>query len=63
MTDSPEQQLDSYNPVERQQPLLALWRQVEAGKITLPTPGTDVNLHAHTFFSYSGYGYSLSKYA
>src|SRR5512135_1929641 len=63
MADSLEQQLDSFNELERRQALLALWRQVEAGEITLPTPGTDVNLHAHTFFSYNAYGYSPSKYA
>jgi hypothetical protein len=63
MTDSLEQQLDSYKPAERRKALLALCGQVEAGKITLPTPGTDMNLHAHTFFSYNAYGYSPSKYA
>ena len=63
MTDSREQQLDSYNPAERREALLALCQQVEAGRITLPTPGTEVNLHAHTFFSYNAYGYSPSKYA
>src|SRR5512140_2264643 len=63
MNDSPEQRLDSYNPAERRQALFALCRQVEAGEIKLPTPGTDVNLHAHTFFSYNAYGYSPSKYA
>jgi len=63
MNDSLELQLDSYNPTERRQALLALCQQVEAGKIALPAPGTDVNLHAHTFFSYNAYGYSPSKYA
>jgi hypothetical protein len=63
MTASLEQQLDSFNPAERREALLALCRQVEASQITLPAPGTDVNLHAHTFFSYNAYGYSPSKYA
>ena len=63
MNDSLEQQLDSYNPAERRQALLALCQQVEAGRVILPTPGSDVNLHAHTFFSYNAYGYSPSKYA
>ncbi len=63
MNDSLEQQLDSYNPAERRQALLTLCQQVEAGKVILPAPGTDVNLHAHTFFSYNAYGYSPSKYA
>jgi hypothetical protein len=63
MNDSLEQQLDSYDPMERREALVALWREVESGKITLPAPGTNVNLHAHTFFSYNAYGYSPSKYA
>ena len=63
MTDLLEQQLDSYNPAERREALLALCRLADSGKITLPAPGTDVNLHAHTFFSYNAYGYSPSKYA
>ncbi len=38
-------------------------RKVAAGEITLPEPGTAVNLHCHTFFSYNTYGYSPSKFA
>ena len=63
MTESLEQQLDSFDPAQRRQALLRLLQQVEEGKITLPKPGGDVNLHAHTFFSYNAYGYSPSKYA
>ena len=63
MNDSLEQQLDSFDVAQRRQALSALCQQVEAGKITLPTAGPDVNLHAHTFFSYNAYGYSPSKYA
>lgn len=63
MTDSLEQQLDSFDPAQRLRALVALWRQVEDGTIPLPTPGADINLHAHTFFSYNAYGYSPSKYA
>jgi len=63
MTDSMEQQLDSFDPAQRRGALTALWRQAQEGKIPLPPPGTDVNLHAHTFFSYNAYGYSPSKYA
>ena len=40
-----------------------LWRAAERGEIALPEPGVDVNLHAHTFFSYNAYGYSPSKFA
>jgi len=36
---------------------------VRSGEIALPEPGTDVNLHCHTFFSYNTYGYSPSKFA
>ena len=41
----------------------ALWRAAERGEDALPEPGADVNLHAHTFFSYNAYGYSPSKFA
>lgn len=63
MTEPLEQQLDSFNPKLRREALTTLWRQVEEGKVALPKSGTDVNLHAHTFFSYNAYGYSPSKYA
>jgi hypothetical protein len=38
MTDSLEQQLDSYDPKERRQALVALCGRVEAGQLTLPKP-------------------------
>jgi hypothetical protein len=40
-----------------------LCKKVGAGEINLPSAGTDVNLHCHTFFSYNAYGYSPSKFA
>ena len=43
--------------------MLALCEMVHTGKIALPKPGTDANLHCHTFFSYNSYGYSPSKFA
>jgi len=58
-----EQQLDSFDSAERKTALLALCEKVRSGEITLPEPGTDVNLHCHTFFSYNTYGYSPSKFA
>ena len=58
-----ESRLDSFDPGERKQALTALCEKVEAGEITLPRAGTDVNLHCHTFFSYNTYGYSPSKFA
>jgi len=63
VTDSLENQLDSYDPQQRRQALLALWQLVEKGKIVLPQSGPGVNLHAHTFFSYNAYGFSPSKFA
>lgn len=58
-----ESRLDSFNKAERKQALSELCGLVEAGKIELPSAGTDVNLHCHTFFSYNSYGYSPSKFA
>ncbi|MFZ0828543.1 MAG: hypothetical protein WAO02_14080 [Verrucomicrobiia bacterium] len=63
MTESLEQQLDGFDAGQRREALSALWRQAQAGKVAPPKAGTDVNLHAHTFFSYNAYGYSPSKYA
>jgi hypothetical protein len=58
-----EQKLDSFDPAERKESLLALCEKAAKGQIELPAPGTDVNLHCHTFFSYNTYGYSPSKFA
>jgi hypothetical protein len=55
--------LDSFDPAQRREALLALWREVEKGAISLPPHGAAVNLHAHTFFSFNAYGYSPSKFA
>ena len=60
MTESLEQKLDNFDPKLRREALSALWQQ---GKGVQSKAGTDVNLHAHTFFSYNAYGYSPSKYA
>jgi hypothetical protein len=53
------QQLDSFDPVERQQALHAL-----AG-LAQPTaaPGANLNLHFHSFFSYNAEGWSPSRIA
>jgi len=61
--DSLEKQLDSFDARQRRQALASLDRLVHEGSIRLPPPGRDVNLHAHTFFSYNAYGYSPSKFA
>jgi hypothetical protein len=58
-----EEKLDSLDSAERKEALLTLYEKAQAGRISLPEPGTDVNLHCHTFFSYNTYGYSPSKFA
>jgi hypothetical protein len=63
MIESLEKQLDSFDPAQRRAALLTLLQRSRAGGSALPEPGNDVNLHAHTFFSYNAYGYSPSKYA
>jgi hypothetical protein len=63
MIEELEQKLDSFDSTERKESLSALCEKVRLGEITLPEPGTDVNLHCHTFFSYNTYGYSPSKFA
>ena len=58
-----ERQLDDFDRSRRSEALTLLWRAAERGEDALPEPGADVNLHAHTFFSYNAYGYSPSKFA
>lgn len=61
--DTLEQQLDDFDPQVRREALEQLVARVREGAITLPEPGTAVNLHCHTFFSFNSYGYSPSRYA
>ncbi|MBW8041744.1 MAG: hypothetical protein FVQ85_17345 [Planctomycetes bacterium] len=63
MIEGLEQKLDSFDSAERKEALSVLCEKVEAGEIMLPAPGSDVNMHCHTFFSYNTYGYSPSKFA
>ena len=63
MIEELECRLDSFDPGERKEALLALCEKAGAGQIDLPEAGTDVNIHCHTFFSYNTYGYSPSKFA
>lgn len=51
------EQLDSFNPAEREQALTALLDEYGAG---LPAGGTNVNMHLHSFFSYNAEDYSPS---
>lgn len=63
MSGSLEQQLDNFDPEIRYRTLTSLCQEVERGTRALPRPGSAVNLHAHTFYSYNAYGYSPSRYA
>lgn len=63
MIEELERKLDSFNPAERKEALLALCQKVKTGEINLPEAGKSVNLHCHTFFSYNTYSYSPSKFA
>jgi hypothetical protein len=47
--------LDSFDRQERRQALLEIPKD-------FPAPGTDLNLHSHTFFSYNAYGYSPTHF-
>ena len=58
-----ERQLDDFDRDRRSEALAQLWRAAGRSDDALPDPGADVNLHAHTFFSYNAYGYSPSKFA
>jgi hypothetical protein len=58
-----EQGLDSFNPHQKKDALEQLCEKVKKGEIVLPSPGTDVNLHCHTSFSYNSYGYSPSRFS
>jgi len=63
LTDELEARLDSFEAVERKRALAELCEMARTGRIELPEPGTEVNIHCHTFFSYNTYGYSPSKFA
>jgi hypothetical protein len=58
-----EMQLDSFDPAQRKRALTRLCEMAARGDVDLPHPGSCVNLHCHTFFSYNAYGYSPGKYA
>jgi len=55
-----EQNLDSFDPVERGKALRAL--AGEHGS-SFPAPGGNFNMHCHSFFSYNALGYSPSHIA
>lgn len=71
MTDRPadmtvehlEDMLNDFDLAVRESALAELSHRVEAGQIKAPPPKQEVNLHYHTFFSYSAYGWSPSRVA
>ncbi|UCE48775.1 MAG: hypothetical protein JSW47_01240, partial [Phycisphaerales bacterium] len=63
MVEELERKLDSFDGDQRRAALVELCDRVAAGQVHLPEPGTDINIHCHTFFSYNTYGYSPSKFA
>ena len=58
-----EAELDSFDPAVRRAGREALEAAVARGEVVLPHPGTDLNIHCHSFFSYNAYGYSPTKLA
>jgi hypothetical protein len=58
-----ERKLNSFNAAQRQEALRRAVGVAKASKIKLAGPGTEVNLHAHSLFSYNAYDYSPSNYA
>jgi hypothetical protein len=58
-----ELELNDFDPDRRRAALDGLLEEVAQGLIALPAPRPAVNLHAHTFFSYNGYGYSPTCFA
>jgi len=57
-----EAQLNDFDPQRRREALERLLDLVERRLIALPEPVPAVNLHAHTFYSYNGYGYSPTAF-
>ena len=58
-----EQQLNDFVVGIRAEALDGLMGLVREGRLALPEPRPVVNVHAHTFFSFNGYGYSPSYFA
>jgi len=58
-----EQQLNDFQPDRRAAALDELLALVRSGALPQPAHGRAFNLHAHSFFSYNGYGYSPAALA
>ncbi|MEN6371964.1 MAG: hypothetical protein ABFD64_08115 [Armatimonadota bacterium] len=56
-----EQQLNSFDINTRKSALTELAELVQTGKITLPHPKPEVNIHFHTFFSFNAESWSPSR--
>ncbi len=55
--------LNDFSATVRADALQELIALAEAGTISLPSPPEVVNMHAHTFFSFNGYGHSPTSLA
>jgi len=55
--------LKDLRPAVRRRALGALLSTCESGALTCPAPGSAVNMHCHTIYSYNGYGHSPSSLA
>lgn len=55
-----ENQLNHFKVKQRQQAVVELKRAVDGGEILINNRRSLVNMHAHSFFSFNGYGYSPS---
>lgn len=58
-----EDQLNDFASEARGSALVELARRVDTGKISVPAPKPEVNLHFHTFFSFNAHGWSPSRIA
>ena len=61
--DALEAQLNDFSLERRLDALNQLRALAAAGAVQVEPPGCRVNLHAHTFFSFNGYGYSPCRFA
>ncbi len=58
-----EANLNDFDPAVRSEALQALVSLAQQGQVDLPPPADVANMHAHTFFSFNGYGHSPSSLA
>ncbi len=58
-----ENQLNSFDPVQRRQALSSLVQLAERGEVSVKPSSEIANMHCHSFFSYNGYDMSPSGLA